>query len=96
MFGVKEIIIQYVRFANPKEADACGLSREDIAKTLAQDLKLSGVPDFSIADSTPPVFGVARIMLVPEIASVTNQELECTSWVSLTAESQSNAITRAR
>jgi hypothetical protein len=92
MFKVKEIIIQYVRFSDPKVADACGLSREDIAKTLAQDVKLANVPAFSIADSTPPEFGVARITLVPEISSVTNHELECTSWISLTAESQTNTI----
>jgi hypothetical protein len=34
--------------------------------------------------------GVARIELVPEIASVSTQELDCTSWISLTAQNQTN------
>ena len=90
MSGVKEVIVQYARFSNPKVADTCGLVREDLSAALNKVLTENTIPSIPVADAKPPMMGVARIELVPEIATLDSQDLDCTSWVSLTAESQGN------
>jgi hypothetical protein len=90
MYNIKEIIVQYAHFSDPKSADACGLVREDIAALLDKALHGDSVPAIPVASANPPMIGSARIELVPEIASMGDQGLDCTSWVSLTAQSQSN------
>ncbi len=90
MFGVREIVVQYANFTNPKTADTCGLVREELAGILKKALTDSNVPAIAATDAKPPIMGVARIELVPEIASVNSQDLDCVSWVSLTAQSRSN------
>ena len=44
----------------------------------------------SIADAKPPVQGRARINLLADIYSLNSEGLDCTSWVSLTAETRNN------
>jgi hypothetical protein len=91
MYNVKEIIVQYTRFTNPKSSEECGLTREDLAALLKRSLQgADGVPAIPSSEANPPMLGVARIDLVPEISSFHNEELDCTSWVSLTAQSLSN------
>jgi len=90
MFDVKEVVIQYARFANPKASDVCGLTREGVNTLLIKTLADGLVPAISVADAKPPMMGVARIEIVPEISTISNQGLDCTSWVSLTAQSQNN------
>lgn len=90
MTGVQEVIVQYTHFAIPKNSGLCGLEREAIAETLNKSMTFNMVPAFPVASAKPPMMGTARIELVPEIHTVATQTLDCTSWVSLTAQTQSN------
>ncbi|HEU0118801.1 MAG TPA: hypothetical protein VFR09_09235 [Alphaproteobacteria bacterium] len=90
MFDVKEVVVQFARFENPKSADACGLVREELNTILMKALTDNSVPAIAVSDAKPPMMGVARIELVPEIASISNSTLDCTSYISLTAQSQNN------
>jgi hypothetical protein len=90
MSDVQEVVVQYVHFTTPKAADICGLERETLTNTINKTLTDNAVPAFSVANAKPPMMGVARIELVPEISTISNQSLDCTSWVSLTAQTQSN------
>jgi len=90
MFGVKEVLIQYARFSNPKTADACSLSREDLARAIDKVLTENNIPALTATDAKPPMMGAARIELIPELSTINNGSLDCTSWVSLTAETRNN------
>jgi len=92
MFGVREVVVEYARFDDPKAAEACGLTRENIASTLAAALNNTGVPAVAVTDARPLSLGVARIQLVPEIYAYANESLDCVSWVSLTAENRVSAV----
>ena len=92
MFGVQEVIVEYARFEDAKAADSCGLSREQIADAIAKTLVGTGVPAVPVAEAKPPAMGVARIQLITEVFSRIDETLSCTSFVSLSAESKSNAI----
>ena len=92
MFGVREVVIDYARFSDTKASDTCGLSREQIASVLKNSLTGTGVPAMPVTDAKPMVMGTARIQLIPEITSHTDENLDCVSWVSLSAESRANAV----
>lgn len=90
MSGVQEVMVQYTHFTVPKTSDMCGLEREAIANAINKTLTENAVPAFPSALAKPPMMGVARIELAPEIATIASQSLDCTSWVSLSAQTQSN------
>jgi hypothetical protein len=92
MMGVREVVIDYARFADPKAAESCGLSREQIANVLAKAFVGTNVPFVPVNEAKPPVLGVARIELIPEITSHTNETLDCVSYLSLSAENRVNAV----
>lgn len=92
LYGVKEVVVQYAHFTDPKAADSCGLSRENVATVLNKYLKDDNVPAIAVADVKPSMTGVMRINLVPEIATVNYQGFDCISWVSLAAQGQSNVL----
>jgi hypothetical protein len=88
MFNVREVIVQFAHFGDPETAGTCGLSREELAAQLNKTLQDNGVPAIPVTDANPPQLGVARIELAPDIFSFNSQGLDCTSWVSLVAQSQ--------
>ncbi len=90
MFNVKEVVVQYAHFGDPETADTCGLSREELAAALVKTLKDDNVPAMPAAEANPPMIGNARIELVSDIFSFNSQGLDCTSWVSLTAQSRNS------
>lgn len=92
MLGVREVILDYARFSDPKASDTCGLGREQIASELFKALNGTGVPAVPVADAKPPVMGVARIDLIPQIDTHADDNLDCVTWVSLSAESRANAV----
>jgi hypothetical protein len=92
MYNVREVVVDYTRFDDPKAAQACGLGREQISATLMNALKDTGVPAIAASDARPVSMGVARIQLVPEIYVYETESLDCVSFVSLTAESKINAV----
>jgi hypothetical protein len=92
MLGVKEVVVDYARFSDPKASDACGITREQVAASLAKALKDTGVPAIPVIDATPPVIGIARIQLIPQVDTHNDDSLDCVSWVSLTAENRANAV----
>ncbi|MDE2029850.1 MAG: hypothetical protein KGI97_04720 [Alphaproteobacteria bacterium] len=91
LYGVKQVIIEPARLPDAKAADTCGLSEHHITKTLAAALEGTGVPAIPAAEAGPPPLGVARIDLVPLVYSRADDELNCTSWISLTAQNRVNA-----
>lgn len=92
LFNVREIVVQYANFANPKGADSCALVREELAAAIFKILKDSSVPVILASEAKPPMMGIARVNLVTDISTIDNQGLDCTSWVSMTAQTQSNAV----
>jgi len=92
MFGVREVVVEYAHFDDAKAAEACGLSREQVATALAYVLKDSGVPAIEAIDARPASLGVARIELIPEISTYANESLDCVTFVSLSAENRVGAV----
>jgi hypothetical protein len=92
MFGVGEVVVNYAQFDDPRASDACGLTRENIASILAGEFSKSGVPATPVSEARPPIMGVARIQLVPEISSHVDENMDCISWVSLEAQSRANVV----
>ncbi len=90
MFDVREVVVQYANFGDPKSADACGLGREEIAARLVKAMTENGVPATLVANAKPPSIGVARIEAITEITTFNNQGLDCTSWVSLAVQSRAS------
>jgi hypothetical protein len=92
LFGVKEIITENVKFDDPKAAETCGLTRDKIASDLQIGFAGTDVPATTAFDAKPPSIGVARINFVPEISTHTDDNLNCVSWISLSAENRTNVI----
>lgn len=92
MFGVGEVIVNFAQFDDPKVANSCGLSREKIADLFDNVFKKTDVPAVAVVDARPPISGIARIQLIPQISSYEDQNLDCISWVSLSAESHNNVV----
>lgn len=90
MFGVEEVVIQIPHFGNDKTADECGLDSATLSDIIEDTLKDNNVPAVSVAEAKPSVLGVARINLLPDVFSFNSQGLDCTSWVSLSAESRNS------
>jgi hypothetical protein len=87
MFGVTEVVVQNPSFADEDAAKACGVSRQNLMNILMKTLQENGVPAISVVEAKPPVVGVARISLLTNVYSFNGQSLDCTSWISLGAES---------
>lgn len=93
MYGVKEIVVQAAQINNPKAAEDCGITRAEINESVLGVLRDANLPAVDVNEAPPSISEVARIYLRPEIALVNNgQGLDCTSWVSLSAESKNNLI----
>ena len=88
--GVKEIIVQPVQFTNPKAADACGLSRDDMTTAVMQELQSDHMPVSLASEAKPQMIGVARIDLTMQVFTLNTQDLDCASWVEATASSNNN------
>jgi len=92
LFGIGEVVIDYAHFADVKTSGNCGITREQIADTLIKSFVGTTVPAVSVLDTKPPTMGVARIQLVPQISTYADENLDCVSWISLSAESRANAV----
>ena len=92
LFNVGEVIVNYVTFEDPKASDSCGLSREQIFKTIKESFIGTTVPATAVVDANPPVVGVARIQLFPEISTHIDENMNCVSWISMSAESRANVL----
>ncbi|MFA5040250.1 MAG: hypothetical protein WC464_01275 [Bdellovibrionales bacterium] len=90
LYNVGEVIVNYVRLDDPKAASICGLSREEIASVFASSFEGTGVPAVAALDAKPPMVGKARIQLIPQIATYADENMNCVSWISITAESRAN------
>lgn len=88
MSGVQEVQVQHARVGNSAATGACGTSSGEIAADVLKVLKGDNIPAFSVIDAPPPRMGVARIDLIPEIITLQQQGLTCTSWISLFAQSR--------
>lgn len=89
LLGVQEIQVQHGRLGNNAASDMCGLSSSDAATQVLNILKEEQLPVFAVMDAPMPRMGIARIDLLPEIVSLQREGLDCTSYVSLTAQTHS-------
>jgi hypothetical protein len=87
--GVKEIIVDSVHMSLTANGTGCALARGEVDTALLKMLKNAGLPVFSPVDAKPPMLGVGRIDLIPEIVSISSQGTECASWVALSAQTHS-------
>ncbi len=88
MYGVREVILDFTHFDDPRASDTCGLSRALIADVIANSLKGTSVPAIPANEARPPVTGIFRINLVPQISTYVDETLGCVSWISLSAENR--------
>ncbi len=88
MFGVREVILDFTQFDDPRASDTCGLSRQLIADTIAANLQGTSVPAIPVNEARPPVAGIFRINLVPLVSTYVDETLGCVSWISLSAENR--------
>ena len=86
LFGVQEIVVQPPRFDDAKASAGCSLNRNALAAAIDKQLQLEHVPVTPAARALPPRMDVARIELIPAVTTLNNDGLDCTSWVSLTAQ----------
>ncbi len=85
--GVGEMLLRSPHVGNREAAEACGVGRGEFMDALAQSLKSSGVTVIRESGAKPPVIGVARIDVVPEIVVLSKRGVgDCTSWISLSAQ----------
>ncbi len=92
LYGVKEVIIQPPKFNDPAQAEQCGLKRDDVLVALQKAFVGTSVPVTMASEAKPPVMGMARIDLQPELAVHDSDGLDCVTWVSLYAQSRSSAV----
>lgn len=93
LYGVKEIVIMPAQINNPKAAEDCGMTRTDVLEILVNAFKEASVPAVDINEAPPSIAEVPRISLRPEVSLINSgQGLDCTSWISLSAESKHNLI----
>ncbi|MER2520197.1 MAG: hypothetical protein ABTQ34_05860 [Bdellovibrionales bacterium] len=93
LYGIKEIIVQAAQINNAQAAEACGITRADITEALLSVLRSANVPAMDVNEAPPSIVEIPRINLRPEVALTNNgQGLDCTSWLSLNAESKNNLI----
>ncbi len=92
LYNVGEVIINYVKFEDTKASDYCRLEREQIAAVFKKGFLESGVPATAVVDARPPMVGVARIQLLTEISTHVDENMNCVSWISLSAENRATVV----
>jgi hypothetical protein len=92
MFGVGEVVVESAHFDDAKAADTCGVTRDLVTSAVAKALADTSVPAVAIADVKPPAQGVARIQLIPEIYTHADDNLDCVSYIALTAENHVTTV----
>lgn len=92
LFGVKGVVVQSVVFSNKKIADACNLNSDSLMQVVKKSLQTNGVPAVTAAEVNLDTITPAHIDLLPEVTSMDNQGFDCTSWISLSAQTNSNVI----
>ena len=90
LYGVREVIVEYPRFDDVKTSGLCGLTRENVGSALYKAFAGTTVPVTPIIDAKPLMMGVARISLIPVVSTHMDDNMDCISWVSLSAESRTN------
>jgi hypothetical protein len=90
MFDVEEVIVMPPHFGNDKVAQTCSLTADELGTALTKALRNAGVPAIAMLEAKPPVQGRARISLVTDVFSLNSEGLDCTSWISLTAETRNS------
>ncbi len=61
---------------------------DQVTADILKKLKEDQLPAFSVIEAPAPKMDLARIDLFPEIVTLQRQGLDCTSWISLTAQSK--------
>lgn len=92
MYDVGEVIVDNAHFDDAKTSDRCGVSRDMVAQIFVKAFADTSVTAIPIADAKPPMLGIARIQLIPQISTFTDDSLDCMSWISLTAQSKASVI----
>jgi hypothetical protein len=86
--GVQEILVRTVHLGGGSISKGCVSSEEKLSGGLVKSFKNYDVPAVSVIDAKPAQIGSARVDMIPEIIVSGSQGLECTSWVSLSAQTQ--------
>jgi hypothetical protein len=88
LFEVREVLVRDVNIGNAKSASACGLSGDELNAVVTKTLRDNDVTALLASKAEPMMIDVARIEMVPEIVPADSGGLDCSSWVSLAAQSQ--------
>ncbi|MEJ0062802.1 MAG: hypothetical protein WDO70_06280 [Alphaproteobacteria bacterium] len=78
LYELKEVLVEYPVFVDPRTANDCGLMREALLTTLQRNLQDPGL-EVMMVNETHPRVG-ARVNLTVEIGTV-KQDKTCWSWI---------------
>ncbi|HAX92136.1 MAG TPA: hypothetical protein DCY07_08040 [Rhodospirillaceae bacterium] len=92
LYGVGEIQVQHTRLANPAVTATCGLSSGEISHIALKSLKNDELPAFSVINAPASKEDVARIDLLPTVASMQTNETSCTSWIAFSAQGRNLVV----
>lgn len=88
LLGIQEVLVKAAHLGNGPASDTCGLSGSKISDLIIKELKTNQIASYS--DMSAPVHNmvVARVELLPEVVTLYGQGLDCTSWISLSAQTR--------
>lgn len=89
LLGIQEILVKQPKLGDDASSDICGLSANDMSDLILKKLKEDGAPAYSALEAPAIQTGTtSRIDLSPEVVTLERQGFDCTSWISLTAQSR--------
>jgi hypothetical protein len=86
LYGVTEVIVNYVRFADREASESCDIKREEIEQTIADALSDANVPNVLAAAAKPALAGTVRVALTPEISTYNDKTQTCATYIALVVE----------
>jgi len=92
MSGIKEIVVQSARIADAKSSGECGISIGALDESFLKSMKSFSIPALSSLEAGPQKNNIARLDILPEIVTAKDPGRDCTSWISLTAQSRNSII----
>ncbi len=88
LLGIQEVLVRQAHLGNGPASDSCGLSGSEAANEVVKRLREDQVPAYPLMKAPTHKEPVARVELLPEIATLQHQGLDCVSWISLMAETR--------
>lgn len=89
---VAAIQVQPGRMGNKAASDTCGLSSGEVSAEILKALKELQLPATSIMETPSDTQGRLKIELYPDVVTINSQNVDCITWLSLSAQSRSTLV----